>query len=92
MTQRQTRTQPEATGSDDHGDKTKSDDDPRSGGLSLETSNTEVAAAAGSTAKKSSSKRKDDATKLPPQPSVGDRFRVNFEELKNFFGVVETQW
>ena len=73
-------------------DKAKSKDAPRADGPSPETSNTKSAATAELTTKKPSSKRKENAIKLPPQPSVGDRFRVNFEELKNFFGVAETQW
>ena len=93
MTQRQERPAAAARPAEKGDDKAISDDASRANGPSPETSNTESAAAACEpTAKKSGSKRKENATKLPPQPSVGDRFRVNFEELKNFFGVVETQW
>ena len=92
MTQRQERPPAAAKPAENIDDKTKSDDASRADVPSPESSNTESAATAKSTAKKPGSKRKENATKLPPQPSVGDRFRVNFEELKNFFGVVETQW
>ena len=38
-------------------------------------------------------KNEDNALKPPQQPAVGDRFRVQFENVSNFFGVKEaSQW
>ena len=94
MTERQERPQTAAKApANDDDDKAASKVAPRAA-ASPEASNAVAVASTGTeppAAKKSSRKAEEDASKLPPQPSVGDRFCVEFESAANFFGVLETQ-
>ena len=93
MTERQERPQAAAKAPANDNDKAASKAAPRAA-ASPEASNAAAVASTGTeppAAKKSSRKAEENASKLPPQPSVGDRFCVEFESAANFFGVLETQ-
>ena len=93
MTERQERPQAPAKAPANDDDKAASKAAPRAA-ASPEASNAAAVASTGTelpAAKKFSRKAEENASKLPPQPSVGDRFCVEFEIAANFFGVLETQ-